>query len=88
MSNPVCFLTSPNQTLFHLPLASKAMDYDVDNTVNHRIKQLQILDLPSFNPLFPRSDEHITSPNDIHTLFSKKGNENTQTYQIEVVILI
>ena len=47
-----------------------------------------IPDLPSFNPLFPRSDEHITSPNDIHTLFSKKGNENTQTYQIEVVILI
>ena len=40
-----------------------------------------------FNPLNPRSDLHETSPY-IHTLSSKRANENTQTYQVEVVILI
>ena len=43
----------------------------------------------SVNSLTPRSEWHVTSPYYIHTEFSKQlGNENTQTYQVEVVILI
>ena len=39
-------------------------------------------------PLIPRSDLHATSPYNIHILFIKHVNENTQTYQVEIVILI
>ena len=36
------------------------------------------------NTLTPRSDQHETSPYNIHTLINQqKGNENIQTYQIE-----
>lgn len=43
-----------------------------------------------FNPLTPKSDEHAVSPTNIHTLHSTQqtDNENTQTYQVKVVILI
>ena len=41
-----------------------------------------------FNPLIPRSDEHVTSPYDLQTFSSKKGNENTQTHQGKVITLI
>ena len=34
------------------------------------------------NTLTPRSDQHETSPYNIHNI-QQKGNENIQTYQIE-----
>ena len=40
------------------------------------------------NPLTTGSDSHVTSPHNIDTLSNQKGNENTQTYQVEVVVLI
>ena len=42
----------------------------------------------SFNPSTPTSDQHVTSPDSIHTIIQQTGNENSQTYQVEVVILI
>ena len=42
----------------------------------------------ALNPLNPRSDQHVTSPYNFQTFSSKTGNENTQTYQGEVVTLI
>lgn len=38
------------------------------------------------NPLTPKSDSYVTSPNNIHTL-SRKQVMRTQNYQLEVVIL-
>ena len=38
--------------------------------------------------LAPRSDSHLTSPYNIHKLFSKQVNENTQTYQMAINLLI
>ena len=41
------------------------------------------------NPWTPRSDQYVTSPHNIHNYITlQKGDENTQTYQVEVVILI
>ena len=42
----------------------------------------------ALNPLNPRSDQHVTSPYNFQTFSNKTGNENTQTYQGEVVTLI
>ena len=39
-------------------------------------------------PLAPRSDKYVISPCNFHTLSSKLVNEKTQTYQVEVVLLI
>ena len=42
-----------------------------------------------FNLLTPSCDKHISSPNDIHRLSTGFSvHENTQTDQVEVVILI
>ena len=41
----------------------------------------------SVNPLTPRSNYNMTSLNKIHTLTSKQMINNTQTYQVEIVIL-
>ena len=41
------------------------------------------------NPWTPRSDQYVTSPHNIHNYITlQKGDGNTQTYQVEVVILI
>ena len=40
-----------------------------------------------FNPLTLGSDQHVTSPYYIH-VSSSRGIENTQSYQVEVVVLI
>ena len=41
----------------------------------------------SVNPLTPRSNYNMTSLNKINTLTSKQVINNTQTYQVEIVIL-
>ena len=40
------------------------------------------------NPLTSRSDKHVTSPYNIHSIIQQTGSENTQTSQEEVVLLI
>ena len=39
------------------------------------------------NPLTPKSDSHVIYPCNIYVI-QKTGNENTQNYQVEGVILI
>ena len=41
----------------------------------------------NFNPLTPGNDEHVTSPDKIHTLSSKQAMRiNAQTYHVEVAL--
>ena len=40
------------------------------------------------NSLTHRSDKHVNSPYNIQTSSTKTGNEKTQSYQAEVVIVI
>ena len=40
-----------------------------------------------YNPLTPRSDSHGTSSFKYPYVINRKGNRNTQTYQVEVVSL-
>ena len=40
------------------------------------------------NSLTHRSDKHVNSPYNIQTSSTKTGNEETQSYQAEVVIVI
>ena len=42
----------------------------------------------TLNPLTPRSDQHVTSPYNIHTLSSKQVMRKLKLRQVEVVILI
>ena len=42
----------------------------------------------SFNPLITRTDKHVTSPYNIHTLLSKQVMRKLKLRQVEVVILI
>ena len=40
------------------------------------------------NLLTPRSDWNLTSPFNIQYIMQQTGNENTQTYQVDIVVLI
>ena len=48
----------------------------------------QVMRIIFFHSLSPKSDQHVTSPYNIHTFYQQTGIENSQTYQVEVVILI
>ena len=41
-----------------------------------------------FKPLTPRSDQHVTSPYNIHTLLSKQVMRIFKLRRVEVIILI
>ena len=43
---------------------------------------------PTYDLLTPRSDQNVTSSLKYPHIIQQTGNENTQTYQIEVLILI